>query len=74
MGSYDQLDYFTSLIYKEGYNYSNFEVKDGFDLNVGQLITSIKICLSLKGENLLNKSIKSLYVDRSNLLTPTSFL
>ena len=74
MGSYDQLDYFTSLIYKEGYNYSNFEVKDGFDLNAGTTYNFNKnLSLSLKGENLLNKSIKSLYVDRSNLLTPTSF-
>lgn len=74
MGSYNQFDYFTSLIYKEGYNFSNFEVKNGFDLNAGTTYNLNKnLSLSLKGENLLNKSIKSLYIDRTNLLTPTPF-
>ncbi len=77
MGSYDQFDYFTSMIYKEGYNYlySNFEVKRGFDLNAGVTYNYTKnLSFSLKGENLLDKSIKSLYVDRSNLPTPFSLV
>jgi iron complex outermembrane receptor protein len=66
MGSYDQFDYFTSLLYKEGYTFSNFEVKDGFDVNAGTTYNYNKnISFSLKGENLLNKSIKSLYADKT---------
>lgn len=74
MGSYDQLDYFTSLIYKEGYNFSNSEIKDGFDVNAGTTYNFNKnLSVSLKGENLLNKSIKSLYSDKTNLSAPTYF-
>lgn len=75
MGSYEQFDYFTSMIYKEGYNYySNFEVKRGFDLNAGTTYNYTKnLSFSLKGENLLDKSIKSLYIDRTNLTSPTPF-
>ena len=66
MGSYDQIDYFTSLIYKEGYNFSNSEIKDGFDVNAGTTYNFNKnLSVSLKGENLLNKSIKSLYADKT---------
>lgn len=74
MGSYEQFDYFTSLLYKDSYTFSNFEVKDGFDVNAGATYNYNKnLSFSLKGENLLNKSIKSLYANRTNLATPTYF-
>jgi iron complex outermembrane receptor protein len=74
MGSYNQFDYFTSLVYKEGYTFSNFEVKDGYDLNIGTTYNYSKnLSFSLKGENLLDKSMKSLYANRTNLATPTYF-
>ena len=67
MGSYDQFDYFTSLLYKDGYTFSNFEVKDGFDVNAGTTYNYNKnLSFSLKAENLLDKSIKSLYANRTN--------
>ena len=73
MGSYNQFDYFTSLLYKDGYTFSNFEVKDGFDVNAGATYNYNKnLSFSLKGENLLNKSIKSLYANRTNP-TPAYF-
>lgn len=72
MGSYDQIDYFTSLVYKEGYTFSNFKVDDGYDVNVGTTYNYSKnLSFSLKGENLLNKSIKSLYADRTS--SPTTY-
>jgi iron complex outermembrane receptor protein len=74
MGSYNQFDYFTSLLYKDGYTFSNFEIKDGFDVNAGTTYNYNKnLSFSLKAENLLNKSIKSLYANRTNLATPTYF-
>lgn len=74
MSSYNQFDYFTSLLYKDGYTFSNFEIKDGFDVNAGTTYNYNKnLSFSLKAENLLNKSIKSLYANRTNLATPTYF-
>lgn len=73
MGSYEQFDYFTSLLYKDGYTFSNFEIKDGFDVNAGTTYNYNKnLSFSLKAENLLDKSIKSLYANRTNP-TPTYF-
>lgn len=74
MGGYKQFDYFTSLILKKGYIFDGYEIKDGYDFSVG---TSYKInknmTLSLKAENILNKSIKTLYADHTNITAPSYF-
>lgn len=68
MGAYEDLSYFSSLIYRRGYAYDDpsqgiyVGVADAFDLSLGMRYNySEDISLSIKGENLLEKSTQSLY-------------
>lgn len=62
MGEYSQIEYFTSLIYRNAYDYNNLEVDDSYDFNIGLTYNYNKnLKISLKGENLLDKGTKSLY-------------
>lgn len=71
MGSYQKFDYFTSMIFKEGYKVSNLTVDDGYDLSAGVTYNYTKnLSFSLKGENLLDNAIKSLYKDSTNTASP----
>jgi iron complex outermembrane receptor protein len=76
MGSYSKLEYFTSLIYRNKYEYTpsssnHVFVKDSFNLNMGTTYNYSKdLSFSLKGENLLDKSTESLFSDGS---TSTNF-
>ncbi len=71
-GEYDKLDYFTSLIYKNAYRFTTVNVKDSYNLNLGFTYHLSKHqSISLKGENLLDKSTKSLY--KEGLFTGTPF-
>ena len=70
-GNYGKIEYFTSLIYKNKYSYkpndsNHISVKDSYMLNVGVTYNYSKnLSLSIKGENILDKSTKSLYTNYS---------
>ena len=71
MGEFEKFDYFTSLIYKNGYSYKTVSVKNSYNLNLGATYNFSKnFSMSLKGENLLNKSTKSLYKEGLFIGTP----
>lgn len=71
MGSYQKFDYFTSLLFKDGYKVSNLNIDDGYDLNAGVTYNHTKnLSFSLKGENLLNNAIESIYRDTTNTTSP----
>lgn len=62
MGTYKKFEYFSSLVYKEGFNYYGLELKDSFDLSVGATYNFSKdLSFSIKGTNLLDKSTQSIY-------------
>jgi iron complex outermembrane receptor protein len=64
MGKYNKFEYFTSLNYKSAFSYKNVHVPSAFDLSVGTTYTITKdLSLSLKGENLLDKSTQTLNTD-----------
>jgi iron complex outermembrane receptor protein len=64
IGEFDKFDYFTSLIYRNGYSFTTVNVPNSYNFNLGTTYHFSKdISISLKGENLLNKSTKSLYKD-----------
>lgn len=62
MGGYDKFEYFTSLLYRNAYQYLDVQVRDSFDVGVGATYYFTKeFSGSIKGVNLFNKSTKSLY-------------
>lgn len=62
MGKFQNLEYFTSLIYKNAYEYKDVKVRETYDLSLGATYYFSKdLSLSIKGVNLLDKSTKSLY-------------
>jgi outer membrane cobalamin receptor len=68
MGAYEDLSYFSSLIYRKGYAYDDpskniyVGVADAFDFSLGMRYNfSEDISLSIKGENLFEKATQSLY-------------
>jgi iron complex outermembrane receptor protein len=62
MGKRGKIDYFTSLIFRNSFSYYNVHVKDSFDLSLGATYNFSKdLSLSIKGENLLEKSTSSIY-------------
>lgn len=62
MGTYKNFEYFSSLIYREGFNYYGLELKDSFDLSIGATYNFSKdLSFSIKGTNLLDKSTQSIY-------------
>jgi iron complex outermembrane receptor protein len=61
MGKYNKFEYFTSLNYKSSFDYTSVHVPSAFDLSLGATYNITKdLSLSLKGENLLDKSTQSL--------------
>lgn len=59
-----EFEYFTSLIYKNKYSYKGLNVRASYDLNLGVTYNHTKdLSFSIRGENLLDKSSKSLYSD-----------
>ncbi|MCW8838747.1 MAG: TonB-dependent receptor [Thiovulaceae bacterium] len=66
-GEYDSFEYFTSLIYRKKYNYLGISVDDAYNFNVGTTYKVSKdISVSLKAENLFDKSSESLYKEGFN--------
>lgn len=64
MGRHNKFDYFTSLNYKSDFRYTNVYVPSAFDLSLGGTYNISKdLSLSLKAENLLDKSTQSLNTD-----------
>lgn len=62
IGGYDKLEYFTSLLYRNAYQYLDIHVRDSFDVGLGATYYFTKeFSGSIKGVNLFNKSTKSLY-------------
>ena len=62
MGEYDSFEYFTSLIYRNSYKYSDVSVAENYNFNLGITYNISKnLSLSLKGENLFDDSTESLY-------------
>lgn len=69
MGSFAKVEYFTSVIYRNKYEYkpttsNHVFVGDSYNLNLGATYNySRDVSISLKGENLLDKSTESLFTD-----------
>lgn len=62
MGGYQKFDYFTSLIYRNGYDYLGLEIPDSFDVSLGATYHATKdLSYSIKASNILDKSTQSLY-------------
>ncbi|ATB68651.1 outer membrane protein [Sulfurospirillum diekertiae] len=64
MGGYQKFDYFTSVIYRNGYEYLNLDIPDSFDMSLGATYHVTKdLSYSIKASNILDKSTKSLYLE-----------
>ncbi len=62
IGEYQKFEYFTSLVYKNGYNYKEINVRDSYDFSFGGAYNVSKnLKFSLKAENIFDKGSKSLY-------------
>lgn len=62
MGGYQKFDYFTSLIYRNGYDYLGLDIPDSFDVSLGVTYHVTKdLSYSIKANNILDKSTQSLY-------------
>lgn len=62
MGGYQKFDYFTSVIYRNGYDYEGLTIHDSFDMSLGVTYHATKdLSYSIKANNILDKSTKSLY-------------
>ena len=63
-GEYDNFEYFTSLVYKNGYSYKELSVRDSYDFSFGGAYNVTKnLKFSLKAENIFDKGSKSLYTE-----------
>ncbi|QNA70460.1 TonB-dependent receptor [Sulfurospirillum diekertiae] len=64
MGGYQKFDYFTSVIYRNGYEYLNLDIPNSFDMSLGATYHVTKdLSYSIKASNILDKSTKSLYLE-----------
>lgn len=62
MGEYQNFEYFGSVIYRNNYHFGNLKVSSSVDVNLGATYYLTKdVSLSLKGENLLDKSTQSVF-------------
>lgn len=67
MGEYDKFEYFTSLIYRNAYTYSDLNVDASYNISLGTSYNINKnLKISLKGENLLDSSTQSIFTDSGN--------
>lgn|GEM_PF-473120 len=72
MGSYDKFTYFTSLIYRKGFEYQGLEVNNSYDLSLGTTYSFDKnTTLSIKANNILNKPTQSFLSDATNIGNPS---
>ncbi|WP_188108627.1 TonB-dependent receptor plug domain-containing protein [Sulfurimonas lithotrophica] len=61
-GEQDKFEYFTSLVYRNGYSYYSVSTDDSFNFNMGLTYkVNNDISISIKAENILDDSTKSLY-------------
>lgn len=62
LGEFGDFEYFISVIYRNAYEYEDISVDDTYNSNLGVTYNISKdIALSLKAENLFDKSTESLY-------------
>ncbi len=62
MGGYQKFDYFTSVIYRNGYDYLGLSIPDSFDMSLGVTYHATKdLSYSLKANNIFDRSTQSLY-------------
>lgn len=62
MGGYQKFDYFTSIIYRNGYDYLGLTIPDSFDMSLGATYHVTKdLSYSIKANNILDRSTQSLY-------------
>lgn len=62
MGEYDSFEYFSSVIYRNGYSFEDVDVDGSYNFNLGVTYKATKnLTVSLKGENLFDDATKSLY-------------
>lgn len=61
-GEYKQVEYFSSVIYKNAYRYLDVRVPNSYDLSLGATYNISKdLSVSLKANNILDKSTQSIY-------------
>ena len=62
MGGYQKFDYFTSVVYRNGYDYLGLTIPDSFDMSLGATYHVTKdFSCSIKANNILDRSTQSLY-------------
>ena len=62
MGGYQKFDYFTSVVYRNGYDYLSLTIPDSFDMSLGATYHVTKdFSCSIKASNILDRSTQSLY-------------
>lgn len=62
MGGYQKFDYFTSVIYRNGYDYLGLSIPDSFDMSLGVTYHATKdLSYSLKANNIFDRSTQSFY-------------
>ncbi len=62
MGEYQNFEYFGSMIYRNSYYFGDLKVSSSVDFSLGASYYLTKdVSLSLKGENLFNKSTQSVF-------------
>ncbi|MDD2887555.1 MAG: TonB-dependent receptor [Aliarcobacter sp.] len=67
MGEYENFEYFTSVIYRNAYNYLDVAVDDSYDFSLGTSYNVNKnLKISLKGENLFDSASQSVFIDSGN--------
>lgn len=72
--NFDKLDTYLELSYRKGYFFKplNIRIKDGYDLILGiNYHLDESTTFSLKGENLLNKALKTPYLGLNPVVVPT---
>jgi len=72
--NFDKLDTYLELSYRKGYFFKplNIKIKDGYDLILGiNYHLDESTTFSLKGENLLNKALKTPYLGLNPVVVPT---
>ncbi len=69
LNTYKKFDFYNELIYKDGYE----DLDAGYDFNSAITYKHSKdLSVSVKGENIFNKALKSIYADSPNDLGPIS--
>ncbi|RXJ67640.1 TonB-dependent receptor [Halarcobacter ebronensis] len=70
MQDFGNFSYFASVIYRKGFEYTNVDFRDSYELSLGASYTINKnLTFSVKGTNLLNKSTQSVLRDYTTSYT-----